>query len=122
MNRLATSRRASKKAGSLDDSASDSGKILSYQRMPQDNVAKPIPADGTAELSCQPVASPPRGKQRARVVTDSSYRNAFANGRSDAYSGSETSRSRLSSANLEQNHHAYRNHPHNLDYHGESCG
>lgn len=122
MHRLANSRRSSKKAGSLDDSASDSGKILSYQRMPQDKIVKPIPADGTAELSCQPVASPPRGKHRARVVTDPSYRNGFANGRSDAYSGSETSRSRLSSANLEQNHQAYRNHPHNLDYHGESSG
>lgn len=116
MNRLANSRRNSKKAGSLDDSASDSGKILSYQRMPQDVAVKAVPADGTAELSSHPVASPVRGKHRARLVTDPPK---FATGRSEAYSGSETSRSRLSSANLEQNHHAYRNHPHSLDYHGE---
>ena len=119
MSRLANSRRISKKAGSLDDSASDSGKILSYQRMPQGIAVKAIPVDGTAELSSQPVASLVRGKHRARVVADPLYRNSFATGRSEAYSGSETSRSRLSSANLEQNHHAYRNHPHSLDYHGE---
>ena len=119
MSRLANSRRISKKAGSLDDSASDSGKILSYQRMPQGIAVKAIPADGTAELSSQPVASPVRGKHRARVGTDLSCRNGFATGRSEAYSSSETSRSRLSSANLEQNHHAFRNHPQSLDYHGE---
>ena len=119
MNRLTNSRRAVKRAGSLDDSASDSGKILSYQRMPQDIAVKAIPADGTAELSSQAVTSPSRGKHRARVVSDPSYRNGCATGRSEAYSSSETSRSRLSSANLEQNHHAYRNHPQNLDYHGE---
>ena len=119
MSRLANARRTSKKAGSLDDSASDSGKIMSYQRMPQGIAVKAIPTDGTAELSSQPVASPVRGKHRARVVTDPSYRSGFVTGRSEAYSGSETSRSRLSSANLEQNHHAYRNHPQSLDYHGE---
>lgn len=104
-----------KRAGSLGDSASDSGKILSYQRMPQDMV-KPIPPDGTAELTSQAVASPDRGKQRAKVGADPSCRNGFATGRSEVYSSSETSRSRLSSANLEQN---LRNHPQSLDYHGE---
>lgn len=102
-----------KRAGSLGDSASDSGKILSYQRMPQDMV-KPIPPDGTAELTSQAVASPDRGKQRAKVGADPSCRNGFATGRSEVYSSSETSRSRLSSANLEQN---LRNHPQSLDYH-----
>ena len=52
-------------------------------------------------------------------MTDPSYRCASATGRSEPYFSSETSRSRLSSANLEQNHHVYRNHPQNLDYHGE---
>ncbi|KAL3138982.1 hypothetical protein ABBQ32_005788 [Trebouxia sp. C0010 RCD-2024] len=114
MNRQNTSR--SKRAGSLGDSASDCGKILSYQRMPQDTV-KPVPADGTAELTSQAITSPARVKHRARVVTDPSGRTAFVTGRSELYSSSETSRSRLSSANLEQNHHAYRNHPQSLDSH-----
>lgn len=86
--------------------------------MPQDTV-KPVPADGTAELTSQAITSPARVKHRARVVTDPSGRTAFVTGRSELYSSSETSRSRLSSANLEQNHHAYRNHPQSLDSHGE---
>ncbi|KAL3131031.1 hypothetical protein ABBQ38_000350 [Trebouxia sp. C0009 RCD-2024] len=116
MNRQIASR--AKRAGSLGDSASDCGKILSYQRMPQDTV-KPVPVDGTAELTSQAITSPARVKHRARVVADPSGRNGFATGRSEVYSSSETSRSRLSSANLEQNHHAYRNHPQSLDSHGE---
>ena len=117
MKQISTSRRAGKQAGSLDDSASNSGNILSYQSMPQDSLVKAVPADGTAELSSQAAAAPLRAKHMTRPANFSHC--ASAAGRSEIYLSSETSRSRLSNANLEQNQHAYRNHPQVHDYHGE---
>ena len=87
--------------------------------MPQDSPVKAIPADGTAELSSQPTPAPARAKHRTKAANDPSYKCASATGRSEAYISSETSRSRLSSANLEQNHQVYCNHLQSLDYHGE---
>ncbi|DBB02508.1 TPA: hypothetical protein ACH3X3_011500 [Trebouxia sp. C0006] len=116
MNRVVGSRRQGKRAGSLDDSASDSGKILSYQRMPQDSPIKGIPADGTAELSSQPMPVSARLKHRVKTIPEPSHRSTTATSRVETALSSETSRSRLSTANLEQNHHAYRNHPQSLDY------
>lgn len=116
MNRVIETRRHRKK-GSLDDSASDSGKILSYQRMPHDSPVKVVPQDGTAELATQTASGPACLKQRARAVPDSCYRSAGTTCRSEVPLSSETSRSRLSSANLEQNYLAYRNHPQSLDSH-----
>ncbi len=118
MNRVVGSRRQGKRAGSLDDSASDSGKILSYQRMPQDSPIKGIPADGTAELSSQPMPVSARLKHRVKTIPEPSHRSTTATSRVETALSSETSRSRLSTANLEQNHHAYRNHPQSLDYQG----
>ncbi len=115
MNRVVVSRRQGKRAGSLDDSASDSGKILSYQRMPQDSPIKGIPPDGTAELSSQSMPGSARLKHRVKTT---SHRSTTATSRVEAPLSSVTSRSRLSTANLEQNHHAYRNHPQSLDYQG----
>lgn len=116
MNRVVSSRRHGKKAGSVDDSASDSGKILSYQRMPQLSPAKSIPLEGTAELSSQPMLGSARLKHRVKPTADPSHRSTTATCRSEAPLSSETSRSRLSSTNLEQNHYAYRNHPQSMDY------
>ncbi len=118
MNRVVGSRRQGKRAGSLDDSASDSGKILSYQRMPQDSPIKGIPPDGTAELSSPPMPVSARLKHRVKTLAEPSHRSTTATSRVDTALSSETSRSRLSFANLEQNHHAYRNHPQSLDYQG----
>lgn len=116
MNRVVGSRRQGKRAGSLDDSASDSGKILSYQRMPQDSAIKAIPPDGAAQLSSQPMPGSARLKHRVKTIAEPSHRSTTATSRVEAPLSCETSRSRLSTANLEQNHHAYRNHPQSLDY------
>ncbi len=118
MNRVVGSRRQGKRAGSLDDSASDSGKILSYQRMPQDSPIKGIPPDGTAELSSQAMPVSARLKHRVKTIPEPSHRSTTATSRVEAALSSESSRSRLSTANLEQNHNAYRNHPQSLDYQG----
>lgn len=114
MNRVVGSRRQGKRAGSLDDSASDSGKILAYQRMPQDISIKGIPPDGTTELSSQPLPVSARLKHRVKTIAEPSHRSTTAASRVETALSSETSRSRLSTANLE--HHAYRNHPQSLDY------
>lgn len=116
MNRVVSFRRHGRKAGSLEDSASDSGKILSYQRMPQFSPAKIIPLDGTAELSSQHMPASARVKHRVKPTADPSHRSTTATCRSEAPLSSETIRSRLSSTNLEQNHYAYRNHPQSMDY------
>lgn len=116
MNRVVGSRRQGKRAGSLDDSASDSGKILAYQRMPQDISIKGIPPDGTTELSSQPLPVSARLKHRVKTIAEPSHRSTTAASRVETALSSETSRSRLSTANLE--HHAYRNHPQSLDYQG----
>ncbi|DBA83954.1 TPA: hypothetical protein ACH3X1_006448 [Trebouxia sp. C0004] len=116
MNRVVGSRRQGKRAGSLDDSASNSGKILSYQRMPQESSIKGIPPDGTAELSSQPMPGSARLKHRVKTSAEPSHRSTTATSRVETPLSFETSRSRLSTANLEQNHHAYRNYPQSLDY------
>ena len=119
MNRVVGSRRNGKKAGSLGDSASDSGKILSYQRMPHDSLLKTVPPDGAAEQSTRCGSNSARLKQRANTAADPCLRSTGATCRSDAPLSSDTSRSRLSSANLEQNLYTYRNHPQSQDYQGK---
>lgn len=116
MEKVPSQRRRDKHADSLEDSASASGRILSYQRLHSDTSPKAAAKTGIcAESTRVPIYSS-RARQRNRADSQhqhSTPRSAHSN------AGCNTIRPRLSSTSLHQIHHEHNQHPNCLDHCGK---
>lgn len=116
MEKVSSRRRDGKHPDSLEDSASASGRILSYQRL---NCEGSPQATGKSSKCLEsrplPVYSS-RARQRARAAEGSQQKHSTPR-LVDSNAGSAVIKPRLSSTSLHQIHHEYNQHPSFLDHH-----
>ena len=102
---------------SVEDSASASGRILSYQRLQPDSSPKTARRSGTYADSGKVAVYSSRARQRARAAADPHSKSGTPRS-GDSQPSCSTIRPRLSTMSLHQIHHYHNQHPNFLDHHG----
>lgn len=103
---------------SVEDSASASGRILSYQRLqPDSSPSKAVVKSGKYAESGKVAVYSSRARQRARAAADPQHKSGTPRS-GDSHPSCNTVRPRLSTISLHQIHHYHNQHPNFLDHHG----